>query len=230
MARLPRLVWPGAVHWLAWIGHRQQAVFHDEADRRTFLSLMQEQLSRHELALHAYVLLDNEVQFLATPGTAAALSLWMQALGRAYGRRFNQRHGVGGTLWEGRFRSVVVQEAVSARAWLALDLAPLHRGLVQTPQAHAWGSQAYYRGERSDVPLTPPAHWWSLGNTPFEREAAYAQRLQTGMAASEWEQLQAALRSGWPLGTPEFLQTLQQQTGQRVTRDRPGRPRKNPLD
>lgn len=226
MARLPRLVAPGELHLALWRGHHGQAVFRDDRDRRDFLLLMQEQLARHDLQLHAYVLLDHEVQMLVTPNAVEALGLWMQAVGRAYGRRYNVRHGLSGTLWDGRFRSTVLEADLVWLATACMDLAPVRAGLSGSPETYPWSSHAHYRGWRNDGWLTPPARWWALGNTPFAREAAYAHRLQQGVSAAEQARLDEAVRSGWPLGSPAFLRTLESQTGRRVTKERAGRPRK----
>lgn len=230
MARLPRLVAPGELHLALWRGHHGLAVFRDDQDRRDFLALMQEQLSHHDLQLHAYVLLDHEVQMLVTPVTGDALALWMQGVGRAYGRRYNVRHGLTGTLWDGRFRSTVLEGDQIWLAMVCMDLAPVRAGLAPGPEAYPWSSHAHYRGWRNDGWLAPHARWWALGNTPFAREAAYAQRVQQGLSSVDVARLDAAVRSGWPLGSTAFLQALEAQTGRRVTKERAGRPRKIAAD
>ncbi len=226
MARLARLVVPGELHLVMWRGHRHSPVFVDDADRRQFLALVWALAPQHGVQLHAYVLLDREILLLLTPEGEATLSGFMQALGRSYGRCYNQRHGGAGTLWEGRYRSTVLE---ADRLWLAmltLDLAPVRAGLVHAPEGYAWTSHAHYRGWRVDSGLTPHALWWSLGNTPFAREAAYAQLVQQGASERDVHQLLRAVQGGWPLGAPGFLARLEGLSGRRVVKARAGRPRK----
>ena len=100
----------------------------DDEDRRQYLAALQEAARAHGVAVHAYALLDNQVQLLLTPPTEAALSRMMQALGRRYVAAFNRRHGRSGTLWEGRFRAAVVQPGAHA-----LQSLRLIDGLVARP-------------------------------------------------------------------------------------------------
>ena len=85
--------------------------------------------------------------------------------------------------------------------------------------AAAWSSLGHRLGERRDLLITDCAAWWALGNTPFEREAAYRRCLADGLAADRTAALAAAVRKGWAVGDAAFLAALAQQT------DRPVQPR-----
>lgn len=229
MARLPRLSVAGAVHLVVWRGNNGQAVFQDATDRRLFLDLLAECARTHGLAVHAYCLLDSEVMLLLTPSTQDALSRGMQALGRSYVRRHNLRHGRSGTLWEGRYGSTVLQaETYLWRCMVCLDLAPVRAGLVQTADGYGWSSHSHYTGRRQDRWLSMPALYWTLGNTPFAREAAYARLIQEGGGGIPCHDVFEAARHGWALGDADFLHELQEQTGRRTTKGRAGRRPKAP--
>ena len=147
-------------------------------------------------------------------------------MGRRYVQYFNRRHARTGTLWEGRYRSTVLQpERYLLACMVYLDLNPVRAGLVQQPADYAWSSHAHWVGLRNDRWLAPHALYWALGNTPFAREAAYAALVQAGLGASMQTSLTDSALSGWALGDTEFLEGLQQQTPRRVTRGAPGRPR-----
>jgi putative transposase len=109
MARQPRQVAAAYPYHVIQRGHNRQAVFVDDDDRRRYLEWLLDARGRHALEIHAYVLMDNHVHLLATPATADSLSRVMQDVGRRYVRWFNQRHARSGTLWEGRFRSSLVE-------------------------------------------------------------------------------------------------------------------------
>ncbi|MGL6108863.1 MAG: transposase, partial [Rubrivivax sp.] len=182
MARLRRLVLPGQVHHLVQRGHNRQAVFIDDEDRRQYLAALNEAAHANAVALHAYALLDHEVQLLLRPPTEAALSRMMQALGRRYVAGFNRRHGRSGTLWEGRFRAGVVQEGVhTLQSLLLIDTLAARHVQAQSPQRGAWSSAPHRLGQHRDPLVTDPPEFWRLGNTPFEREAAYGAMLVQGL-------------------------------------------------
>lgn len=227
MARLPRLAVPGHPHHILLRGNAGQPIVRDDADRSLLLQLWGDYAQAYRVALHAWVLLDDQVQLLATPEDDA-LSQWMQAIGRRYVRYFNDRHGRTGTLWEGRYRSTVLErERYLLACMVHMDLQPVASGMVARPADHRWSSHAHYAGAAFDRLVTPPAEYWALGNTPFAREAAYAELVHRGIGGATEAALVDATRNGWALGSEAFLQTLQGQTERRLHRVKAGRPRKS---
>lgn len=225
MARLPRLALPGHVHHVIQRGNNRQAIFVDREDFEAMLSLLADNALRHGVAIHAYVLMDNHFHVVATPATADGLPQMMQAVGRRYVQYFNARHGRTGTLWEGRYRSTVLQaERYLLPCMVYLDLNPVRSGAVSQAVDYPWSSHAHWLGLRVDRLLTPHALYWALGNTPFAREAAYAAAVQAGISSQDQTALTDSALSGWALGDPEFIAELQKHTPRRLTRGRPGRP------
>ena len=108
MARLPRLTIPGYPHHVIQRGNNRQAIFVTAADYQMLLSLLDENARKFGVALHGYVLMTNHFHLLATPSTAEGLPQMMQAVGRRYVRYFNDRQARSGTLWEGRYRSTLI--------------------------------------------------------------------------------------------------------------------------
>lgn len=226
MARLPRLAVAGLPHLVGLYGHSAQAVFVDDEDRRQFLAALRESSLLQRVAVQAYVLLDDHVHLLLTPATGNALGALMQGLGRRYGAAFNRRHGRRGTLWAGRFRATVVQPgAPLLDAMLFIDHHPVRSGLVAAAQDHPWCSARHHAGLVRDPLITEGSAWWALGNTPFEREAAYRRLLADGLPAQRVTTLADAGRKGWPVGDPAFLAALAQQAARPVQPRPRGRPR-----
>lgn len=225
MARLPRLRLAGQVHHVIQRGNNRQAIFIDSADRERMLALLGEHAAAHGISVHAFVLLDGRMHLLATPASADGLSKWMQAVGRAYVRYFNDRHSRTGTLWEGRFRSTLVQPDRHLLACMVyMDWSPVKEGSATAPESHAWSSHAHYVGLRADRLVTPHAQYWGLGNTPFAREAAYAELVRAGLSPSAELELVNATLHGWALGDADFIAQLEVQNPRRLTRRKPGRP------
>lgn len=225
MARLPRLSIPGYPHHVLQRGNNRQAIFTSPADHRTLLDLIQEAARKSGVAVHSYVLMHNHFHLLATPDAIDSLPRMMQAVGRRYVRYFNDSQQRSGSLWEGRYRSTVLQAEAGLVACMAyIDLNPVRAGLVAEARNYLWSSHGHYIGLRSDPLVTPHALFWALGNTPFEREVAYAELVQAGLPVDQQAALTASVLSGWPVGDAAFVTELQKQTERRVNKRRAGRP------
>ena len=236
MARLARLVLAGHAHYVIQRGHSGQPVFVDDADCQQFLAALHEAAAAERVQLHAYALLDSEVHLLATPETAPALSRMMQALGRRYVSAYNRRHGRSGTLWDGRFRCAVVEPGLAR-----LDVLRLIDGLSAapgtgsasagssastSPSTSASTSAGTRAGGHVDARLQNTPEYWQLGNTPFEREAAYRSLLAAGLPEERKAALRRAALGGWAAGQAAFATQLETSL-QRPARPRsPGRPRR----
>jgi putative transposase len=225
MARLPRLSFAGLPHHVIQRGHNGQTIFQRPSDCQFMLDLLQEYARKFEVAVHAYVLLPNHFHLLLTPQTADGLPLMLQAVGRRYVRYFNDAQGRTGTLWDGRYRCTVLQPDLYLLACMTyMDLNPVRAGLSATAATYPWSSHGHYLGQRGDRLITPHAQFWGLGNTPFAREAAYAELVQAGTGSSQQQALTDATMKGWALGEPDFLQQLQKSTPRRLTKGQAGRP------
>lgn len=230
MARLPRLTLPGYPHHVIQRGTNRQRVFFKDADRVFFLEVLYQAARQHQVAVHGYVLMDNHFHLIVTPQTEHSLSKTMQALGRHYVRYFNDAYERSGTLWQGRYQSTVIQsEAYLMACMVYCDLNPVRAGMVMQPQHYPWSSHLHYIGAKTDRLITPHALFWGLGNTPFAREAAYAELVRAGVEASRMRSITDAVVHGWVLGEASFLQGLQKKTQRRVLKGKPGRPSKQQI-
>jgi putative transposase len=202
MARLPRLTLAGYPHHVIQRGNNHQPIFASAADYKTLLDLLEESAKKFDVAVHAYVLMSNHFHLLATPQTEDGLPKMMQAVGRSYVRYFNDAQGRSGTLWEGRYKSSVIQSERYLLACMAyIDLNPLRAGLVAAPQDYPWSS-----------------------HMPFAREAAYAELVQSGVNPVQQAALTDATLRGWALGEADFVADLQKRTTRRVSKTSAGRP------
>lgn len=232
MARLPRLTAPGFPHHLIQRGNNRQPIFVDEADCVRFLDDLAALAPLHGLAIHAYVLMPNHVHLLVTPAESGTLARFMQALGRRYVRWFNARHRRTGTLWEGRYRSTVVDtERYLLACMRYIELNPVRAGLVDEPAAYRWSSHRHQLGLIADAAVSEHGVYWSLGNTPFERQLAYRRLVEQALPTGELEAIRSATQHGWALGDPRAMEDLAAKAGRRAFPIRRGRPRKRgPVD
>lgn len=225
MARLPRLTLPGLPHYVLQRGNNLQPIFADAQDYVCMKDLLREMGRRFAVELHAYILLPNQLHLLVTPETADSLPQFMQAVGRSYVRGFNNRHGRSGTLWEGRYRGTVLEpQAWLLPAMVVLESQAVTQGLAARAVDYAFSSARHNAGVQVDGMLRLHRAYWSLGDTPFAREAAYARLLDRGASEEVQEVVLHAALKGWVLGGDSFVQGLQQQTERRLTRQKAGRP------
>ena len=227
MARLARLSVPGEVHHVRVQGNNLQPFALCDEDFEFLHALWLRESKRYAVMVHAYVFLPQAAHVLLTPKDAHAMTLCMQAVGRVYVAWFNKKYDRSGTLWQGRFRSTVLE----SETWLLpslvyMDWAAVRAGLVETPKDYRWSSHAHYVGRLRDPLIDSAQGIWRLGNTPFARESQYAEMVQQGLSSAQVVQITQALESGWPLGGLEFVAKLQSQTDRRLSPKRPGRPKK----
>jgi putative transposase len=221
VARLPRLEWPGQLHYLVLRGHGALAgpgVFTDTDDRLAFVDALRQAACAEAVHVHAYALLHDEAQLLVTPRETGALGRLMQAVGRRYVSAYNRRHHHRGSLWAGRYHCAVLEPGE-----LRLAALRLVDGAIGEPGATSAGSRT---GAPRETWLVDPPEVWALGNTPFEREAAYRALLARGVDPDQAQHLRRAALGGWALGTAAFLAAAARATA-RPAQPRPrGRPRK----
>ncbi|MCM2357752.1 MAG: transposase [Geobacteraceae bacterium] len=109
MARPLRIQYPGAVYHVTCRGNERRSIFQDEDDRKKFLRILSQSLNIYAVKLHAYVLMDNHFHLLVeTP--LGNLSEFMRHFNITYTSAFNRRHSRVGHLYQGRYKSILVEK------------------------------------------------------------------------------------------------------------------------
>lgn len=227
MARLPRLSAAGLPHLVEQGGHNGQAIFVDVADRIAYRAALSQAAAESGVAIHAYCLDATRVLLLVTPRDSEGLSRMMQRVGRRYTAVFNRRNGRSGTLWSGRFRTTVLQPEtcfIAAMCHVESDAALAGDGRLAG--AERISSAAHHLGLAVDPLVSDHALFWALGNTPFERHAAYGLLAMQPIQPEERRRFDNAVRKGWALGPEAFLAEVATATSRRVHPLTAGRPRK----
>lgn len=227
MARQPRLTVPDYPHHIIQRGNNRQVIFASIADYQAMLNLLREAALQHKVAIHSYVLMTNHLHLLATPQDDKGLSLMMQQVGRSYVQLFNKRTGRTGTLFDGRYKSTLVQTERYLLACMAyIDLNPVRASMVMQPQDYVWSSYGHYAGLRTDALVSPHPHFWNLGNTPFAREAAYVDFVRGGLSGADEKLLTRSTHRNGVLGDEDFLNELEKSTQKSIKPGVKGRPLK----
>ena len=166
MARLPRICLPGIPQHIIQRGTNRQVCFASEEDLSAYAHWLEESAKKNQVAIHAWVFMTNHVHLLVTPQTSNGVSRMMQTLGRHYVRYFNYTYQRTGTLWEGRFKSCVIDaEEYLLTCQRYIELNPVRAGMVDSPEDYVWSS---YRanGLGANVKMhTPHVLYQSLGKT-----------------------------------------------------------------
>jgi len=227
MARMPRL---GVAGWPQLVVQRvlpgQQLVVDDE-DAALLRTCMATAAREAGVLIHAYVITPDHFHLLVAPSTTTGLSLMMQGVGRRYVAAFNKRHARQGGLWAGRYRATVVEPArYLLDCMVFIEQHAVREGRIEAGRADPWSSAPHHLGMRNDPLITDHALFWALGNTPFEREAVWRDRLDEGLPLVRITRLAQAAHKGWALGEATFLAAIEATADRRVQPKRRGRPRK----
>ena len=225
MARLPRLVLPNLAHHILQSGNNSELVFRDDEDYQRFLGWLKDSAKQFKVAIHAYVLMPDHLHLLATPATVEGLAQTMQRVGRYYVPWFNAKYLRTGSLFQGRFKTSLIE---ATRYFMAcsrfIESNPVRSGLVTEPGGYPWSSYVHHAGIAPSAVITDHALYWALGNTPFQREAAYIELSRPSLSEAEMAMLDASVLKGWPLGSDQFKTELQNRAKRQVLPAKRGRP------
>lgn len=222
MARHPRLVVPGVALHVVQRGVDRAACFREETDRLVYLGVLRDLLRKTQCALHAYCLMTNHVHLLLTPPEENACGTLMRELGRRYVPYFNRRNRRTGTLWEGRFRSCLVESREYVLACHRyIERNPVRAGMVCCPSDYAWSSFRANSGQAEDGSLTEHAEYTALAFDASCRRASYL----SFCTGDEDTAFVSALREATDTGLPLVGNALHARLvadGRRVQREKPG--------
>lgn len=182
-------------------------------------------LSRTGCQLHAYCLMTNHVHLLLTAQHVDSCSLLMKNIGQLFARYINKRYGRSGNLWEGRFKSCLVQsEEYVLACYRYIELNPVRAGLVKRTDEYPWSSYcANAKGAASEL-LTAHDEYLRLGRTPAERQSVYRDLFGLVQPVDQVEEIRTATNGGYALGDQAFKRMAARALGRRVERGNPGRP------
>jgi putative transposase len=200
MPRHARVIVAGMPLHIIQRGNNRAACFVGDGDRSFYLFHLGRGLNRFDCALHAYCLMTNHVHLLLTPSTQDGCGRLMKHVGQLYSQYVNRTYNRTGGLWEGRFRSCLVQsEAYLLTCYRYIELNPVRAGLVQHPKEYEWSSHRAntQAGPRSIV--TPHDEFLRLGATDAERKRVYEDLVMTGVDDAQLSQIRLATNGGHAL-------------------------------
>jgi putative transposase len=205
MARHPRFDFEGISQHVIQRGNNRMPCFADDADRSRYLHLLGESLLRFECELHAYALMGNHTHLLITPRASGAIPSLMHTFGRNYAAYFNRRHSRTGTLWEGRYKSCLVDsERYALACHRYIELIPVRAGMVESPAAYPWSSFRANALGRGDALLSLHPVLAALGSDPRMRSLAYRALFDLPLGDEVVEEIRLYTRQQRVLGSSHF--------------------------
>jgi len=169
----------------------------------------------------------NHVHLLATEQRTEALADTIQSMGRRYVSYFNFLHRRTGTLWEGRYRSALIEsERYLLTCQRYIEMNPVRARIVLRPEDFHWSSHRYHVAGVADDLVTPHTMFLSLGDSEAVRRRAYAALFEAQGLDEEIEAIRDAVNKGWAMGSDEFCRDLERLIGRPASQRPLGRPRK----
>ena len=228
MPRQPRIELPEVPLHVVQRGVNRCAVFLDDDDRYHYLHLLTEKSRKFEVSVHAYVLMSNHVHLLLKSARLGAISRMMHHLGHNYVSSFNRRHSRTGTLWEGRFKSSLIDsEQYLLTVYRYIELNSVRAAMVDSPEGYRWSSVHANLSTRNDPLVSHHDVFIGIAPNAQERARAYREWLHAGINDEDIQRIREHLRQEKALGSPQFQAMVEKTLGRPVAARPQGRPKKD---
>ncbi|WP_081087038.1 transposase [Pseudomonas palleroniana] len=226
MARRPRVLMPDIPLHIIQRGNNRSTCFYSDEDCFFYIDTLAVLAELYSCKIHALCLMTNHVHLLLTPTCCAGAGLLMKGLGQRYVQYVNRTYQRTGTLWEGRFRSCLVQQDNYVLAcYRYIEMNPVRAGMVAHPGDYRWTS---YRANAQCEPssfLSPHAVYRELGSSAVQRAESYRYLFKDRLSAGSIEQIRSATNGNYVLGDQKFAAEIEQALGKRVSKGVSGRPK-----
>jgi putative transposase len=186
-------------------GNNRQVLFTSDNDIAAYAFWLAEGAEKYGLLIHGWAFMTNHVHLLLTPSRNCSVSRLMQSLGRRYVGYFNYAFARSGTLFEGRFRSSLVQSEDYFLACLRyIELNPVRAGIVTDPGDYLWSSYRVHAFGMRTKMWRPHATYMALGNHSNTRQKAYREFVGELMEAKVIAKIRHCINTGLVLGNEAF--------------------------
>jgi len=200
-------------------GNNRQACFYADADYQFFLHHLAELAKRVQCEVHAYVLMTNHVHLLLTPHLPRGLSMLMKLLGQRYVQYVNKTYRRSGSLWDGRFRSSVVQDGRYVLAcYRYIEFNSVRANMVAHPIEYPWSSYAANAEGKTLAWLTPHGEYLALGSRDESRLAAYRGLFDSELDSNVLRGIRLAAHRGFSIGSDRFRAEIESALARRGAR------------
>ncbi|WP_198525672.1 transposase [Thiomicrorhabdus sp. Kp2] len=212
-------------------GRNRDPVFYETADYLYYLTKLKDALIKYDVKLHAYVLMTNHVHLLMSAKEVNGVSLVMQYVGRFYVSYINHKYGFSGSLWEGRFKSNLIDSDRYLFACMRyIELNPVRAGMVLRPDEYVYSSYHCNALNLADELITPHTEFVKLSDKPDLRSVFYANLFEQVIPNDVLAELKAGYQSGTPAGSGQFKESIEKVLQRKLGYSVRGRPKKNVVE
>jgi putative transposase len=216
MPRIARVVVPGLPHHVTQRGNRRMPVFFSDNDYLRYRDLVAEFCAAAKADIWAYCLMPNHVHFIMVPGHEDSLRAGLAEAHRRYSLAINRRNKWTGYLWQGRFASFPMDNRHTVACARYIELNPVRAKLVRRVAEWPWSSaKAHVAGKDDALVRVRPL---------LDEVSDWRAFLDEDVAAAEFASFRRASRSGRPVGTDRFIETLERKLGRPLKPGKVGRP------
>ncbi|TLU61111.1 transposase [Thalassotalea litorea] len=228
MARQPRLNLADIPQHIIQRGNNKINCFFHQRDFAYYLKLLKEYADKFDVSVHAFVLMSNHVHLLLTPSSSCGVSQMMQSIGRCYVRYFNLSYERTGTLWEGRYKSCLVDsENYFLEVSRYIELNPVRANICSSPEQYAWSSY-HANGLNKEIALiTPHPLYEGLAQTKEQRKKVYRLFVNAPVDNEQTQLIRKSVNKDSVLGSAIFKTKLSSLLGKAVDRSTHGGDRKS---
>ena len=182
---------------------------HTERYRLAFLDALAKSRERYPFQLFGYCLMTNHFHLLLRPQAGQSISRILQSLTVAHTWRYHKRHQRSGHVWQGRFKSPVIQDDTHMLVVLRyIEANPLRARMVEDPADFRWSSYPCHAPGHEDPLSSPFPEWEQLGGTEAERRRRWRAKVGAVQSEDELMSVRGSLRSGRPFGTDDWTEKI----------------------
>lgn len=212
MARVARTVVVGYPHHITQRGNNQRTVFSDDKDCNKYLSCLLEYSRKYKLSILVYCLMPNHIHFIGIPRDKDSLAKTYNYTQMRYAQYFNKKNGTSGHLWQSRFYSCVLDDFHLLAASRYVERNPVKAKMVKKAWEWKWSSAAYHSGFRNQDRIVSD----NLFNYIDIIKKEWRNYLEEIDREEDIDKIKKYTRTGFPLGSDEFIDRLEKKVGKKL--------------
>lgn len=218
MPRIFRLLPETGIFHILTRGNNRQKVFKDDKDYSFYLELLRHYKQEHKFLLYHYCLMSNHIHLILETTSQTNLSKLMKQINLSYLYHFRRRYRYYGHLWQGRYKSLLIEkDSYLIACGRYIERNPLRAGIVHKPEEYPWSSYAFYAYAKKNELLDTDPLYQELGSNDKERQLSYRRSIAGDT------RLNLGLRF---LGSHAFVEKMEESFGVKNLKNRRGRPLK----
>lgn len=222
MARVARVIAEGYPHHITHRGNNHQGIFSDEQDRKKYLALIKTYSKKYQVDILSYCLMPNHVHFIAIPHNVESLAKTFNCVQMIYAQYYNEKQGMCGHLWQGRFYSCVMNEQHLYACARYIERNPVRAKLVGDAKMYQWSSARVHCGiEQEDVLGVQ-----KLFDYIEDGIVNWKEFIQEEDNQQEMTRIKECTNKGLPVGDDGFVREIETKLSRTLRTASPGRPKK----